>query len=63
MVAHISTLLAVAMGRVHIPIIWVLGGLLIVAGVIDMFRGRVLRGIIWLVLGLILGGLNLLVFI
>lgn len=54
---------ALAAARVHIPIIWVIGGILFVGGLVAMFRGRVFFGILLMILGVILGAINLLVFL
>jgi hypothetical protein len=43
-----------------VPIIWVVGLILIVAGVVTMVRRGILLGAILVVLGIILGGLQLL---
>lgn len=44
----------------HAPILWIIGLVLIVAGVIGLFRGSILFGILMIFVGLILGGLNIL---
>ncbi len=45
-------------GGAAVPIFWIIGAVLIVAGVIAMFRGSLLAGIVLAILGIILGGLN-----
>jgi hypothetical protein len=47
----------------HVPLIWVIGGLLLLAGILDVFRGRTLRGIVLAIIGVLLGALNLTVFL
>lgn len=42
-----------------VPIIWVVGLVLIVAGVISMVRRGILLGVVLVILGIILGGLQL----
>lgn len=44
----------------HAPVMWIIGLVLIVAGVIGLFRGSILFGILLIIVGLILGGLNIL---
>jgi hypothetical protein len=43
-----------------VPIVWVIGIILIVAGVVGLFRGSLLMGIVLIVIGIFLGGLNIL---
>ncbi len=50
-------LAAVAHGAA-VPLLWIIGLVLIVAGVISLFRGGVLAGVILIILGIMLGGLN-----
>jgi hypothetical protein len=42
------------------PILWILGIVLIVAGVIGMVRGSLLVGVLFIIIGIVLGGLNIL---
>jgi hypothetical protein len=50
-------LAAVAHG-VAVPILWIIGLILIAAGVVSLVRGGVLVGIVLTILGSLLGGLN-----
>jgi hypothetical protein len=52
--------LTAAIHGVAVPLLWIIGIVLIVGGVIGLFRGSVLLGIILIVLGIVLGGLNVL---
>ena len=49
---------AVAHG-VAIPILWIIGIVLIVAGIISLLRGSIILGVILIVIGILLGGLNI----
>jgi hypothetical protein len=42
------------------PLLWVIGIVLIVAGVIGLFRGSLILGIILIIVGVVIGGLNIL---
>ncbi|MGO9560095.1 MAG: hypothetical protein ACLPQS_10020 [Acidimicrobiales bacterium] len=55
--------LAMLVARVHglhSPLLWIIGLVLIVAGVIGMVRGTLIFGILLVIVGLVLGGLNVL---
>src|SRR5450756_623068 len=39
-------------------VVWIIGIILIIAGVVSLFRGSVLPGIVLIVIGVLLGGLN-----
>ena len=41
-----------------VPILWIIGIVLIVAGVVMLFRGSMLGGIVLILIGIFLGGLN-----
>jgi hypothetical protein len=43
-----------------VPLIWVVGIILIVAGVLALFRRSLLAGVVLIVIGIFLGGLNVL---
>ncbi|MGH9171651.1 MAG: hypothetical protein ACRD0Z_12375 [Acidimicrobiales bacterium] len=47
-------------GGATVPLIWIIGLVLIVGGLISMVRGGIAAGIILVILGIILGGLQLL---
>ena len=49
---------SVARGVVLVPLLWIIGVVLIVGGAISLFRGRILTGIILIIIGILLGGLN-----
>jgi hypothetical protein len=42
-----------------VPIVWIIGIILIVAGVVALFRSSLLLGVILIVVGIVLGGLNI----
>ena len=43
-----------------VPLVWIIGLLLIIAGVITLFRGGLVVGIVLVILGVVLGGLQVL---
>jgi hypothetical protein len=43
-----------------VPIVWVIGIIAIIAGVVSLFRSSVVMGIVLIVVGVLLGGLNVL---
>ena len=43
-----------------VPLLWIIGLVLIVAGVVSLFRGGLLAGIVLIIVGVVLGGLNVL---
>lgn len=47
-------------GGAAVPLIWIVGLVLIVAGVVAMVRQGILLGVVLVVLGIVLGGLQLL---
>jgi hypothetical protein len=55
-----ETLAALFHHGAAVPVVWVLGLVLIVAGVVAMVRRGILLGVVLVVLGIILGGLQLL---
>jgi hypothetical protein len=55
MLASLFPLLA----SVTVPALWAVGVVLIIAGVIYMFRRKMLLGIVLLIIGILLGGLNI----
>lgn len=57
----LATLLSLAtIHGIGAPILWVIGIVLIVAGVIGLFRGSLIFGIVLVIIGIVLGGLNIL---
>ncbi len=55
MLAGLFPLLA----SVTVPVLWAIGAVLIVAGIIYMFRRKMLLGVVLLIIGILLGGLNI----
>ncbi len=58
--ALVASLLASVLSGGAVPIAWVIGIILIVAGGVALFRRRLLMGVVLIVIGIILGGLNIL---
>jgi len=54
----VATLLASVFNGGAVPIVWIIGIVLIVAGVVALFRSSLLLGIVLIVIGVLLGGLN-----
>jgi hypothetical protein len=52
-------LASVLLATVTVPVLWVVGVVLIIAGVVYMFRRRMLLGVVLLIIGILLGGLNI----
>lgn len=57
MLAQVVPMLASIHGAAA-PLLWVIGLVLIVAGVIGLFRGSLIFGIILIIIGILIGGLN-----
>jgi hypothetical protein len=59
-----NTLVASLLGSIFnggaVPIVWVIGIVLIVVGVVALFRRNLLMGLVLIVVGVLLGGLNVL---
>ena len=55
MLASLFPLLASA----TVPVLWAVGIVLIIAGVISLFRRSMLLGVVLLIIGILLGGLNI----
>ena len=51
------TLAAVTHGAA-VPLLWIIGIILIIWGVVSLLRGSVLAGAVLIILGIFLGGLN-----
>jgi hypothetical protein len=49
---------AVTHGAVVVPLLWVIGVVCLVAGVVSLFRGALAAGILLIIIGILLGGLN-----
>lgn len=43
-----------------VPLVWAIGIVLIIAGIVYLTRGRMLLGGVFVVLGILMGGLNVL---
>jgi len=56
----VGSLLASVFNGGAVSIVWVIGIILIVAGVVALFRSRLLWGVVLIVIGVLLGGLNVL---
>jgi hypothetical protein len=56
----VAPLLASIFNGGAVPIVWVVGIVLIVAGVVALFRSSMLMGVVLIVIGVLLGGLNVL---
>ena len=52
-----SQLAAVFSGNA-VTVVWIIGIILIIGGVVTLIRGSVLLGIVLIVIGVLLGGLN-----
>ena len=53
-----ASLLASVFNGGAVTIVWIIGIILIIGGVVSLFRGSVLLGIVLIVIGVLLGGLN-----
>ena len=53
-----ASLLASVFNGGAVTVVWIIGIILIIAGVVSLFRGSVLLGIVLIVIGVLLGGLN-----
>ena len=49
-----------AMHGAAVPLLWIIGIVLIIAGVVSLVRGSLLGGIVLILIGIFLGGLNVL---
>jgi hypothetical protein len=54
----VASLLASVFNGGAVPIVWVIGIVLIVAGVLALFRSSLVLGVVLIVIGVFLGGLN-----
>lgn len=60
MQASISVQLGALVSGGAVPLLWVIGIVLIFAGVVSVFRGSMTSGVVMVVVGVVLGGLNVL---
>jgi hypothetical protein len=51
-------LAAITHGAVIVPLLWVIGVIFLVAGVVSLVRGGLLAGLLLIIVGILLGGLN-----
>jgi hypothetical protein len=58
--AFVAPLVASVFSGGAVPIVWVIGIVLIVFGVVALFRSSLLMGVVLIVIGVLLGGLNVL---
>lgn len=56
----VASLLASVFNGGAVPLVWIVGIVLIVAGVVALFRSSLVLGIVLIVIGILLGGLNIL---
>lgn len=54
----VASLLASVFSGGAVPIVWIVGIVLIVAGVVALFRSSLILGVVLIVIGVLLGGLN-----
>ena len=52
------SLLTVAAKGAAVPLLWIAGLVLIIAGVVALFRRSLIVGVVLIVIGIVLGGLN-----
>jgi hypothetical protein len=55
---RVAPLLAAVVHGGAVPLLWVIGIILIVAGVVALVRRSLLMGVVLIVIGILLGGLN-----
>ena len=58
MLAIMQVSVLAAVHGAAVPLLWIVGLILIIAGVVALVRGSLLAGIVLIILGVILGGLN-----
>jgi len=54
-----AQMLAVVVRGAVVPIVWIIGIALIIGGVVSLFRGRLAAGLLLVIIGILLGGLNI----
>jgi hypothetical protein len=54
----VASLFASVFNGGAVTIVWIIGIILIIGGVVSLFRGSLLMGIVLIVIGVLLGGLN-----
>lgn len=60
MYATLAPLLAAIVHGGATPVLWIVGIILIVVGVVAVFRRSLIMGVVLIVIGILLGGLNVL---
>jgi hypothetical protein len=55
----LAQVMAVVFRGAAIPILWIIGIVMIVAGVVSLVRGGLVAGILLIIIGILLGGLNI----
>jgi hypothetical protein len=55
-----SVLTALLIGAINTPVLWVIGVVLLVAGVLVLIRGGIIGGVVLIIIGILLGALNVL---
>lgn len=55
----LTSMMAAVFHGTAIPIFWVIGIILIIAGVVSLVRGTLVAGILLIVVGILMGGLNI----
>ena len=58
--AMLTPLLAAIVHGGVTPVVWIIGIILIVVGVVAVFRRSLVMGVVLIVIGILLGGLNVL---
>jgi hypothetical protein len=53
-----APLLASIFNGTAVPVVWIIGIILIVAGAVAVFRHSLLLGVVMIIVGIVLGGLN-----
>lgn len=48
-----------SLATIHTPVLWILGVILLIAGIVILVRGAVVPGVVLIIIGIILGALNL----
>jgi hypothetical protein len=56
----VASLLASVFNGGAVPIVWVIGIIMIVVGAVALFRRSLILGVVLIVIGVLLGGLNIL---
>jgi hypothetical protein len=56
---EVGVLASLILASATVPVLWVVGVVLIIAGIVYMFRRRMLLGVVLLIIGILLGGLNI----